>query len=134
MRLVRLSAVIALAAGVLFFAGCAAPSGWGPMGHGTTTVLKKANFKVSKVNVNKSVEVPMLFGIHANLAGFHLTLAGIPLGDYELWKLAMKELSNEAGSGHLVNVSSDYTVTSYFWIFNIHKLTLTADVVEFTGM
>ena len=120
MQSFRLCVIIALIGTLVLFTGCATPGGGGPGGHGTATVLKAKNFAV-KDRISVSVE-----------AGFYrLNLPGIPLGDYELWKRARTELSEKANGRDMVNVTQDYRVTSYFGVYTIHNLTLTADTVEF---
>ncbi len=130
MQSFRLCVIIALIGTLVLFTGCATPGGGGPGGHGTATVLKAKNFAV-KDRISVSVECAFIFGASFDAGFYRLNLPGIPLGDYELWKRARTELSEKANGRDMVNVTQDYRVTSYFGVYTIHNLTLTADTVEF---
>ncbi len=56
----------------------------------------------------------------------------VPTGSEKLYKRAMEELKKQLPdtSHSLINITSDYTVTSYV-VYSIHKVTLTADLIKF---
>lgn len=100
-----------------------------------------SNFRIVKTDVQGTASCPYLFyftaphPMIAQILGFGN--AGIALGNPDLYEQAMASLHE----GHPIfeksqqfhNVVEEWDVTSYFGVYAIVKLTLTADVVEFTG-
>lgn len=100
--------------------------------------IQRNNFKIAKSKLQASASCQYLFP-HGALGLMGITLApagGIALGNPELFEQAYKKLREQAAmegkSAQLFNVCEEVTLTSYIIIGDM-KLTLTADVIEFTG-
>jgi hypothetical protein len=129
----------ALLAGLFVGAGCTA---WNGQREGEFQVkhltLEANNFKVLKSKIQASASCSYLFPHEAMvIMGMPLLPAGgIALGNPELYETAYKKLREQAAlegkSAQIFNVTEEVTMTSYIVIGDI-KLTLTADVIEFTG-
>jgi len=108
--------------------------------------IQRNNFKVAKSKLQASASCQYLFpGMFTMIKGLMPTFGahrptgvgdGIALGNPELYEQAYKKLREQAAmegkSAQLFNVCEEVTLTSYI-IIGDYKLTLTADVIEFTG-
>lgn len=129
-KILALCCVTALIFGL---AGCGSFAGWGPMGHASKVDLSSNNFTVLKSNVSGSATVSVLFPLPIPFTQF-----GLPLGDSDLYRLAMKNLKEKIDSGKeskenigLVNLTVDETLKHYVWMYGWKTVTITADVVKF---
>jgi hypothetical protein len=106
-----------------------------------SVVLEGKNFRIMKSKVQASAACSYLFpskGIAIPIAGAAIQLlppGGIALGDPNLYEQAYRSLREQAAlegkSAQLHNVTEEVTLTDYLVIGDL-KITLTADVIEFT--
>lgn len=129
----------ALLAGVATFAGCTSWVGHHEVEWQTKNIVLAANnWHVLKSNLKASASCSYLFphGLLAVMGVELLPAGGIALGNPELYEQAYKKLRADAAlegkSAQLYNVTEETTLASYIVIGDL-KLTLTADVIEFTG-
>jgi len=138
----------ALLAGLALSTGCTAWSGHKEMeGQFKEIKINKNNFKVAKAKVSASASCSYLFpGFGSMIGGLTSMLGGgareigigdgIALGDPQLYARAYKDLRAGAAmdgkAQQLFNVTEEVTLLSYI-VIGDYKLTLTADVIEFTG-
>jgi len=129
----------ALLAGLALSSGCTAWAGHKEAEVQVKTIkINKNNFRIAKSKLQASASCQYLFP-HGPLGLLGITLiggGGIALGNPELYEQAYKKLRTDAAmegkSMQLFNVCEEVTLTSYIVIGDM-KLTLTADVIEFTG-
>jgi len=102
-------------------------------------VLEGNNFKVAKSKLQASASCQYLFptrGIALPLVGSLIAPGGIALSDPNLYELTFKKLREQAAlegkSAQIHNITEEVTLVDYIVIGDL-KLTLTADVIEFTG-
>jgi hypothetical protein len=139
----------ALLAGLALSSGCTSWSGH-KEGEVQTKMIKinRNNFKIAKSKLMASASCTYLFPGMGSLLGSLNPLAGlrtgpiinvgdgIALGNPELYEQAYKKLREQAAmegkAQQLFNICEEATLTSYL-VIGDYKLTLTADVIEFTG-
>lgn len=89
--------------------------------------MEAGNFKVSRLGIQGSASVGMLFNIGRT---------GIALGSTDLLKACMEQLHSHypmiGKSAFLHNINVEYVTVGIPMIYKKHMLTVTADVVEFT--
>ena len=116
-QIVMLTILVLLAVTV---SGCVSSSGRMNNGFSSSTVLEQGNHKV----------INQVQGQHECAY-----VIGIPLGVTDLWSNAMNNPRDEAnltGAQALSNMAHDETTWGVGVFYYIRKLTITADVVEFT--
>jgi len=129
----------ALLAGLALSSGC---TSWGgnKEGEAQSKMIKinRNNFKVAKSKLMASASCSYLFP-HGALGFGPIILmpaGGIAMGNPELYEQAYKKLREQAAmegkAQQLFNVCEELTLSSYI-VIGDYKLTLTADVIEFTG-
>jgi len=95
--------------------------------------LESNNFVVRKLGVQGTESCPFLFGIGGNLS---FPVSGIPLGDPRLLKNAMMDFHRKADlkdkPAFLHNINVEWTKRGVPCFFLVRRVTITADVVEFT--
>jgi len=112
-----------------------------------TIKINKNNFKIAKSKLQASASCSYVFpgfmtrigGLLPNFGGKLADVGigdGIALGNPELYEQAYAKLRADAQmqgkSQQLFNVTEEVTLTSFI-VIGDYKLTLTADVIEFTG-
>lgn len=113
-------------------AGCTA---YNPQSHFEVSKVKAEfegkNFVVSKVGVQGSASAPFLFG-----SGQGPCALGIMLADDDIQRRAMTDLVSQADlkgkPAFFHNVNTEWTTVGIPFLYVDHRLTVTADVVEFT--
>lgn len=119
----RRSALALLALVILVGAGCSSYTGLYPIpnAHGEI-VLHENDFKTVKTHAKGHAECAYIFGI--------------PLGQPEIKSRALAEVRDQAvldgRPAHLVNFTEDDTTFSILGVYKVEKVTITADVIEFT--
>jgi predicted small lipoprotein YifL len=120
---------LSLAAIVFAITGCGAFGGLGPLGHSTNVTLDNKNFQVIQSGIMGQASVQVLFPVNFPMIGE----LGFPLGDANLYKLAMEDLRTKLPKKEnigLVNISVDSKLVHYL-VIGTKTITITADVVEF---
>ena len=128
-RFGRLAVVILVACTAV---GCTV---YNPQSHYEVSTIKAEfegkNFVVSRVGLQGSASTPFLFGMGQGRSAF-----GIMLGDDDIQRRAMQDLVLQASlqgrPAFFHNVNTEWTTVGIPLIFMEHRLTITADVVEFT--
>ena len=119
--IIRTVAGLCFLASLLSLAGCGASLGNYSTCAETQTQLSRGNFKVVQTGVRGYAECWYLFST-------------IPLGDMELFKMAMDMLKAKANTvgkpTAIINVTQDVSIKS-FVVVSRQSLTLTGDVIEF---
>jgi hypothetical protein len=116
-------------AAVILATGCGAFGGYGPMGHNTSVTLDNKNFQVIETGVTGTASVGVLLPMSIPMIGE----LGLPLGDANLYKLAMEDLKtklNDKENIGLVNISVDSKLIHYV-VYGTKTITIIADVVKF---
>jgi len=136
----------ALLAGLALSSGCTSWSGHKEAESQTKMIkINRNNFKIAKSKLMASASCSYLFpGFMTGIKGL-IPLGpaalggmgdGIALGNPDLYEAAYKKLREQAAmegkAQQLFNVCEETTLTSYL-VIGDYKLTLTADVIEFTG-
>jgi len=129
----------ALLAGLALSSGCTSWAGH-KEGEAQTKMIKiqRNNFKVAKSKLMASASCSYLFPHGAFGVGpiVLMPAGGIAMGNPELYEQAYKKLREQAAmegkAQQLFNVCEETTLSSYI-VIGDYKLTLTADVIEFTG-
>ena len=98
----------------------------------TKTVLEANNYEVKKLGVQATGSCPYLFVLSTKIGS-----VGIPLGDTAILKKAMIDFHRQAQmlgkSAFLHNINVEWTVRGIPGIAMVKRVTITADVYEFTG-
>lgn len=103
--------------------------------------LNPGEFRVVKT-ITGEASCPFLFWIDLpssvkSYAGINFPLLSFDLGDPHLHHLAMKDLHSKhdlkGKSQILHNILEEWSVANYLGLFAILKITITAEVIEFTG-
>lgn len=105
---------------LLAVTGCGATSGFLP-GNVTQVQISKSGFNLVKTNITGRADELSLLCI-------------VPLGDGELYKIAMLHLTYNAAlkpNQMFINIREDTQTRTYIFACT-HVLTLSADVIEFT--
>lgn len=149
--------VLGILAGLLMLAqGCTGHAGLREPDHITKRLVFEANnFRVAKSKLQASHTCGYLFpnaaaqGLAASVAGRSgaapsliggilgsVSPGGIALGNPELYEQTYAKLREQAAlegkAAQLYNITEEITVVSYLGIYGTIKLTVTADVIEFT--
>lgn len=134
MRVISKCGLLALCVGVVCaFGGC---TRYRPQSHYEVSVVKAElegkNFALRKLGVQGTAATVFLFGTNdASQA------TGLMLGDGNIQERAMRDLVSQADlvgkAAFLHNVNTEWTNTGIPLLFTIHRLTVTADVVEFNA-
>ena len=98
----------------------------------TTVQLEANNYKVDKLGVQATAGCPYLFGL-----GTSIFSIGIPMYDTSLLERAMADLHRRAQvkgkPAFLHNINVEWTVRGIPLLLINKRVTVTADVYEFTG-
>lgn len=129
----------ALLVGFALTSGCTTWSGKREMELQSKNIdLAGPNYKILKSKIQASASCSYLFP-HGPMGLLGIELlpgGGIALGNPELYEQAYRKLREQAAmegkAAQLVNICEENTLTSYV-VIGDWKLTLTADVIEFTG-
>ena len=98
----------------------------------TKTVLEANNYKLAKLGVQADDGCAYLFGFSTRIGA-----VGIPLDSTAILKNAMMEFHQRAGMvgkpAFLHNINVEWTVRGVPFLMMVKRVTITADVYEFTG-
>lgn len=113
---------------LLVACGCSTPGVGGDWrGHEAVVELRDGHFRIQEP-IEASVRCRVLFG--GVLAGLHLP--GIAFDEPALWAAAEAEMHRLAAGRALIHATHDLTVVGVPGLYNVYRLTLTADAVSFT--
>lgn len=107
----------------------------------TKITLKPGEFRIVKT-ITGEASCPFLFWIDVppqfkSSTGINAPILAFDLGDPNLHKLAMKDLHSKhdlKGKPQILhNILEEWSIANYLGLFAILKVTITAEVIEFTG-